>query len=205
MAFIMPFCAKIPDWRLWRTRLVAAGRCAPVLVVFALTGCSAGPADFGFRIERVEATTSAAALNVVIHQQLVLSNEAKDALNHGVPLAIRTELELHAAGSRENILQARREFEIRYLPLSNRYQLTTLQPSSAQTYPRLRHVLAELGTVSFSLLPGPLPQGKYQLRARSLLDKQNMPPPMRLPAWFSAEWKLDSGWQSWPLAGISPE
>jgi Domain of unknown function (DUF4390) len=202
MAFIMPFCAKIRDRRLCRTLLAAPG---PIALALALAGCSAGPADFGFSIGRVEAKTSAAAVNVVIHQQLVLSSEARDALNHGVPLAIRTELELRAAGSHENITRATREFEIRYLPLSDHYQLTTLQPSSTQTYPRLRHVLAELGAVSFSLHPGQLPPGEYQLRARSLLDKQNMPPPMRLPAWFSAAWKLDSGWQSWPLAGISPE
>jgi hypothetical protein len=201
MAFIMPFCAKIHNWRLWcRTLLAARG---PIALALALVGCSAGPADFGFSIGRVEAKSSVAAVNVVIHQQLVLSSEAKDALNHGVPLVILTELELRAAGSHENITRATREFEIRYLPLSNRYQLTTLHPSSTQTYPRLRHVLAELGAVSFSLQPGQLPPGEYQLRARSLLDKQNMPPPMRLPAWFSAAWKLDSGWQSWPLAGTS--
>jgi hypothetical protein len=202
MAFIMPFCAKIHDWRLCRTLLAAPG---PMALALALAGCSAGPADFGFSIGRVEAKTSAAAVNVVIHQRLVLSSEAKDALNHGVPLAIRTELELRAAGSRENIARATREFEIRYLPLSDHYQLTTLQPSGMQTYPRLRHVLAELSAVRFSLQPGQLPPGEYHLRARSLLDKQNMPPPMRLPAWFSAAWKLDSGWQSWPLAGTSPE
>jgi hypothetical protein len=124
-------------------------------------------------------------------------------LDHGVPLAIRTELELQLAGSSGNISQDSREFEIRYLPLSNRYQLSTRQPSSVHTYPRLRHVLAELGSVSFTLTPGLLPPGDYQLRARSLLDKQNMPPPMRLPAWFSAQWKLDSGWQSRPLPRTS--
>ncbi|MSQ99013.1 MAG: DUF4390 domain-containing protein, partial [Xanthomonadales bacterium] len=174
------------------------------LGALALPGCSSEQTDFGFSIERIEASASPAALNVVIHQQLTLSTEAKDALDHGVPLAIRTELELQRAGSSGNISQASREFEIRYLPLSNRYQLVTRQPSSVHTYPRLRHVLAELGSVSFTLTHGLLPPGNYQLRARSLLDKQNMPPPMRLPAWFSAQWKLDSGWQSWPLPETSP-
>jgi len=210
MASITQFCAKIRDGSHRHPGPVSSGAVKPGLVALcvvalALPGCSSEKADFGFSIESIEARAGPDALNVVIHQQLTLSTEAKDALDHGVPLAIRTELELQLAGSSENISQARREFEIRYLPLSNRYQLITRQPSSVHTYPRLRHVLAELGTVSISLMPGLLPPGDYQLRARSLLDKQNMPPPMRLPAWFSKQWKLDSGWQSWPLTMTSGE
>lgn len=192
MASTTRSCAKIRDGNHWR--LLAMG-----LGALSLLACSADPTDFGFSIKHIEASTGPDAISAVIYQQLVLSDEAKDALNHGVPLAIHTELELQLAGSRGTISQASREFEIRYLPLSNRYQLVTRNPASVHTYPRLRHVLAELGAVSFSLAPGPLPAGDYQLRARSALDRQAMPPPMRLPAWFSAQWKLDSGWQTWPL------
>jgi len=205
MASITQFCTNIRDGSHGGFAPVALCLGALCLGALALPGCSPEQTDFGFSIERIEASASPDALNVVIHQQLTLSTEAKDALDHGVPLVIRTELELQRAGTRGNISQASREFEIRYLPLSNRYQLITRQPSSVHTYPRLRHVLAELGTVSFTLMPGLLPPGNYQLRARSLLDKQNMPPPMRLPAWFSAQWKLDSGWQSWPLMRTSGE
>ena len=205
MASITQFCTNIRDGSHGGFAPVALCLGALCLGALALPGCSPEQTDFGFSIERIEASASPDALNVVIHQQLTLSTEAKDALDHGVPLVIRTELELQLAGSSGNISQASREFEIRYLPLSNRYQLIARQPSSVHTYPRLRHVLAELGTVSFTLMPGLLPPGEYQLRARSLLDKRNMPPPMRLPAWFSAQWKLDSGWQSWPLPGTSGE
>jgi len=205
MASITQFCTNIRDGSHGGFAPVALCLGALCLGALALPGCSPEQTDFGFSIERIEASASPDALNVVIHQQLTLSTEAKDALDHGVPLVIRTELELRLAGTRGNISQASREFEIRYLPLSNRYQLITRQPSSVHTYPRLRHVLAELGSVSFTLTPGLLPPGDYQLRARSLLDKQNMPPPMRLPAWFSAQWKLDSGWKSWPLMRTSGE
>jgi hypothetical protein len=205
MVSITQFCARIHDWR---SGVVALGRftserVAPCIVALTLAGCSAEPQQFGFNIEGIEATAGPDALSVVIHQQLVLSSEAKNALNHGVALDIRTELELQSMGSSRSISSASREFEIRYLPLSDSYQLIIRESSSVRTYPRLRHVLAELGSVSFSLHPGPLPSGDYRLRARSSLDKQNMPPPMRLPAWFSAQWKLDSGWQSRPLAWTS--
>jgi hypothetical protein len=205
MASITQFCVKIRDSRLRRTGLVALGVVAPGLVMLALASCSPQQMDFGFSIERIDAHATPHALNVVIHQQLVLSREAKDALNHGVALAINTELEVLLAGSRGSISHASREFEIRYLPLSNRYQLITRQPPGVRTYPRLRHVLAELGTVNFALDLEPLPPGNYQLRARSLLDKHYMPPPMRLPAWFSAQWQHDSGWQSSPLIRTSLE
>jgi hypothetical protein len=35
--------------------------------------------------------------------------------------------------------------------------------------------------------------------ARTRLDQQKMPPPMRLPMLFSAEWNHDSDWTTWPV------
>ncbi len=190
MAFITQCCAKFPDRRHWRM----------ALAMLLLTGCSPAATDFGFHIERIDTRVTADALNVVVQQKLVLSPEARNALKHGVPLAIQTELALRVDGSRRNIAQQHRGFEIRYLPLSNRYQLTVRQPFSVSAFPRLRHVLAELATVSFTLPTRPMPAEEIELRVRSFLDKRHMPPPMRLPVWFSSQWQHDSGWRTWPLA-----
>lgn len=165
-----------------------------------LASCSPVASDFGFRLERIDTRVTADALNIVVQQKLILSAEARNALKHGVPLVIRTDLALRVAGSHRDIRQERKGFEIRYLPLSNRYQLTERQPFNVSTFPRLRHVLAELATVRFTLAARPMPAGEIELRARSFLEKRHMPPPMRLPAWFSAQWQHDSGWRTWPLA-----
>ena len=143
--------------------------------------------------------TGGAAVEVVVHQTIDLSDEAQSALTHGVPLFIRTELALRPRESRRDFAHLEREFEIRYLPLSNLYQVTTSQPHVVKTFPRLRHVLAEMRTVDFGLDAAILPANDLELRARSSLNKRRMPPPMRLPAWFSAEWRHDTGWTSWPV------
>ena len=169
------------------------------MVGLMLAACSQDERAFGFNIERVESARATGALNVVVHQKLTLSREAREALNHGVPLSFRTELALRPAGSRRDVQQRHRDFEIRYLPLSDRYQLTTEQPRSVQTFPRLRHVLAELSSVSFILAVQPMPEVQFELRARCLLDRHRIPPPMRLPVLFSSQWQHDSGWRTWTL------
>jgi len=189
MVFSTPSCAKSADLPCRRLGLA----------LLLLAACSQPESDFGFTIERVEAHTIAGVLMVEVQQEIVLSPEAKEALKHGVPLAIRTELALRAAGSRHDLDEETRNFEIRYLPLSNRYQLTTAVPHGVQTYPRLRHALADINTVNFRLSMAGLPAGDLELRARSRLDKTHMPPPMRLPAWFSSQWQHDSGWYSQPF------
>jgi len=165
-----------------------------------LAGCSQADRSFGFSLERLESKEAGGVLNVVVYQKLALSEEARTALDHGVPLSIRTELALRPRGSHRAIQQEHREFEIRYLPLSSRYQLTTVQPFSVHTFPRLRHALAELASVRFMLPAQTGDAGQFELRARSLLDKRHMPPPMRLLVWFSSQWQHDSGWQNWNLA-----
>jgi len=168
------------------------------LLGLLLTGCTSGKPDFGFSLDGIETHASAGALIVVVHQKLVLSQEAMNALVHGVPLSIRTEIALRPAQSSRDTRRKHKDFEIRYLPLSERYQLTTADPFRVQTYPRLRHVLAELSSVSFTISEAPL-AGEFKLRARVLLDKRHMPPPMRLPVWFSSQWQLDSDWRTWSL------
>lgn len=193
MAFTTRSCAKRPD-----ARRGLAG-----LLVLLLAGCSTDKTEFGFTIEQLETRYSGDALHIVVHQKLILSEEAKRALNHGVPLVFQTRTAVRATGSRRDLETASKAFEIRYLPLSNRYQLSSSQPLQVRTFPRLRHALADLATVDFTFPGMQLPESGLQMRVRSQLEKRHMPPPMRLPVWFSAQWRHDSGWHSWPLAARS--
>ncbi|HLF31565.1 MAG TPA: DUF4390 domain-containing protein [Xanthomonadales bacterium] len=193
MAFITRSCAKLRDGHCWPTGLF----------LLLLAGCSPGKTDFGFTIDRVETRHGDDVLHIVVQQKLVLSEEAKQALTHGVPLVFLTRVVVRVSGSRGDLEEASKTFEIRYLPLSSRYQLSSFQPLRVHTFPRLRHALAELGSVDFTFAGMQLPQSGLELRVRSQLEKRRMPPPMRLPAWFSAQWRHDSGWSSWPLGAQS--
>lgn len=164
------------------------------------SACGAPAQPDRFRIENLAATWSNGTVDVRIEQRIELGEAARDALRHSVPLTITLELILRGAESRSRLLRFQRHYEIRYLPLSQRWQLRDGDDGPTRSFPRLRHVLADLGRVELSFATGALPGGEYELLARNYLDQERMPPPMRLPALFSARWDHASGWTAWPLA-----
>ncbi|MBT8058067.1 MAG: DUF4390 domain-containing protein [Xanthomonadales bacterium] len=169
-------------------------------LVLLLTACG-GPGEGGrFEIERVDSRWANGTLEVNLEQSLELSREARNALDHGVALTVEVELILRNAGSQTRVGNGLWSYEIRYLPLSQYYQVTELDREAVLTFPRLRHALAELSRLRLELETGALPAGDYELLARSNLDKNRMPPPMRLPATFSARWLHESTWTAWPMA-----
>jgi len=188
-ASIMPACAKFhetgPIW------LLAA--------FIALAGCTDATENDRFELQQVTANWNSGLLKVRTEQKLLFSNEARDALIHGVPLTLAFDFRLRDNRSQTIAAETVERFEIRYLPLSDHYQLTFLDGTPTRTYPRLRHALADLSSVSFSLVTGALPAGEYEMLVRLRLDQTAMPPPMRLPVLLSSQWQHDSPWSSWPL------
>ena len=194
MDFSMPACVKTPE----------SFSVLLLVVAVTLSACSDPAADGRFVLSRVEATWTNDWMNVTCEQQLSLSNEARNALTHGVPLTVQLELLLRNSGSQTRAGNETYSYEIRYLPMSDHYQLSLSGADTVRTFPRLRHVLAELSNLNVSFETGVLPAGDYELLARTRLDQQRMPPPMRLPVLLSSKWRHDSSWSSWPLE-IEPE
>ena len=184
----MPGCARIPD------------RLLPWLMLTALllSACSDPVRNDRFETRTVEARWSNGWLELKLDQRLAFSGEARDALVHGVPLTIELELSLREMSSPTRIANRSQYYEIRFLPMSSHYQLS-LPDGSVKTFPRLRHVLAELAGMDIAVRTGPLPAGAYELLVRTRLDRRRMPPPMKLPVMMSAEWRHDSNWSAWPL------
>jgi hypothetical protein len=170
-----------------------------MLVLLCLASCGESVDGHRFQLSRVDLYWSGNHLRAHCEQRLQLSPEARDALFHGVPLTIRTELRLLDAATGARLASAQSRHEIRYLPLSEHFQLTSTPAGDVRTFPRLRHVLAELGRQELTFEAGPLPGGQYELLARSYLDTREVPPPMRLPVLFSAAWNHESGWTAWPV------
>ena len=185
----MPACVK-------QAKFVQA---AFLLIFVLIAGCAQQADDRLFELGQVDTNWSNGQLNVTVHQELMLSSEARDALVHGVPLTLQLELLIRHTGSRTPVKENSYNYEIRYLPLIGHYQLTQPGAVEIRTFPRLRHLLAELSTVKQSFSKGDLPEGNYELMARTHLDKKKMPPPMRLPILFSAQWRHDSDWTMWPV------
>ena len=163
-----------------------------------LSACAAPESSHGISIEQVSIEAGAERLEIRMVQRLELSREAQDALRHGVPLNIRAQFEVRAVDTRGPVALARRDYEIRYLPLSQHYQLTAGE--QVRTYPRLRHVVAALERINTEVQTTALAAGPYTLRARVFLDRASLPAPMQLPAVLSAQWRHDSLWSTWPFA-----
>jgi len=148
----------------------------------------------------VTVTPAYQSLDIHLRQDLELSAQAREALEHGVTLTIRLELELR---NDNNLIVARRDarrFQLRYLPLSERYQFSEEQTGELKAFSRLRHMLADMDEFNVRLATGPLPSGSYELRTRISLDESRLPTPMQLPAWFSSQWRHDSEWSTWPFS-----
>ena len=168
-----------------------------------LSACTQPGGDYGFQIKKVDISPGYQKVSARHRQELSLSREATDALESGVPLTLLMEMELRDAATLTLLADESRRYEIRFLPLSRRYQLTAPGGGpgsvSVKTFPRLRHVMNELAGLRLDLGTGPLAPGDYEDRARIRLDNARLPAPMQLPALFSADWQHDSEWSTWPF------
>ena len=176
--------------------------CASLLSIamFVLAGCGQQEApDYAFSIKNVVVRPAYQALDINLQQELELSGQAREALEHGVTLTIRLEMELR---NDNNMIVARRDarrFQLRYLPLSERYQLSEEGSDELKAFSRLRHMLADMADLNVRLSTGPLPSGSYELRTRISIDESRLPTPMQLPVRFSSQWRHDSEWSVWPF------
>lgn len=180
---------------------VLAGLLATALL---LGGCQPQAAGGLFEIRAVEAHWANGRIHVRCDQALRLSEPARQALGNGVPLTVELELILRSTTSQTRVAEELSDYEIRFLPMSEHYQVTRLADGRVRTYPRLRHALAGLGRLELDLDTGALPAGEYELLARTRLDRGRMPPPMQLPILFNSAWKHASTWTSWPVV-VDPE
>ena len=163
-----------------------------------LTGCAPAGSDYGFKISDVSLRPGHQKILARYRQDLDLSRDAQEALENGVALTLKLEMELRDALTLTLLADDSRHYEIRHLPLSEVYQLSApeVEPRS---FPRLRHVMNELASLNIDFRTGPLAPGSYEYRARIRLDNASLPAPMHLPALFSSEWKHDSEWSTWPF------
>lgn len=171
--------------------------CATILT---LAACNPSDPDFGIRLEALSLDAAGEQLRVSARQSIDLSSEARRALRAGVPLRFRIDASLRPRGQWRAGVSESMVFELRYLPLSQRYQLSWPETErQATSYRRLRHALAAIRDVEFTIALEDEARGPLTLRMRSRLDQAALPGPMQLPVLLSADWAHDSGWLSQDL------
>ena len=192
----------LPDIRTW-----------PAALVLTVVLAAAQPVVAQSEIERegfFEVRSASTMLVEGVHEldarlQLVLSSEALDALNKGLPLTI--ELQLRMLRERRllpDVLDAELavRFELEYRPLSQRYIVRNLNSGNQDSFATLYSALNSLGRVDgLPVIDDALLQAdkRYRVRLRSLLNTQQYPAPLRLLFFWRDQWQLKSEWFEWSL------
>ena len=137
--------------------------------------------------------------------QLVLSSEALNALNSGVPLTIELQLQLIRVrrlyvDSVDAELAVR--FELEYRPLSQRYIVRNLNSGDQDSFATLYSALNNLGRIQrLPIIDESLlnPGKEYRARIRALLATEQYSAPLRLVFFWRDQWQLKSEWYEWML------
>ena len=173
--------------------------CTAILILSLLWGCQSQAAKDRFVLEGARVNVAGDTLNIQLQQRLNFSPAAVEALYNGVPLVMQWDLELRDGNNLTLLTTRERRAALRYLPLSERFQLEQLDSGATQSYPRLRHALRAMNQLQITVDNIPLAPGTYQMRARVRLDRADLPAPMQLPALVLMRWRHDSLWNQWPF------
>jgi hypothetical protein len=172
----------------------------PVLLLLGLAGCGTveqqTPGDLVVRGAHLAGSAGGAILDLGLDCRL--SGPMQDALDHGIPITLRIDLQ---AGHWPHALSATRRVELRYFPLSRRYQLRALDADDVRSFAAPSYLVAALGALrlnlpaDFATLPAATP-----LRVSAGIDPAALPGALRLPALFEPAWHLASADYAWSVA-----
>ncbi len=193
-----------------RRRTQAVGRAAVAILVVLFASSVVAQQDPIVREGYFEVRSASTQLVDGVHLldsrlQLVLSSEALEALNNGVPLTI--ELQMQLLRQRRfyvDALDAELEvrFELEYRPLSQRYLVRNLNSGDQDSFATLYSALNNLGRISgLPVIDDALlaEDRNYRVRVRAMLQTQQYPAPLRLLFFWRSQWQLQSEWYEWTL------
>ncbi|MFQ6005089.1 MAG: DUF4390 domain-containing protein [Woeseia sp.] len=137
--------------------------------------------------------------------QLVLSDEALDALASGV--ALRIELNLEVIRVRKFIPDSTDaelvvSYELEYRPLSQRYIVRNLNSGDQDSFATLYSALNNLGRIQgLPVIDDAIlkPDKRYRIRLRARLSTEQYPAPLRILFFWRDQWQLESKWFEWLL------
>ncbi len=134
-----------------------------------------------------------------------MDQKVQEALDNGVPLVV--DLEIGLIRKRrwlwpEVIHEFKQRYMLYYHALSRRYIVKDVNKGSQQSYRYIDDALDSIGNVyDVPLIAADAlrENENYRVRMRASFDVEALPTPIRLWAYFGADWKLTRGWNQWPL------
>lgn len=183
----------------WRRTICSFGAVVALLLALPLQAV----ADGRFEIINAAARQVDGEWLVDGRVDLELSEEALEALRNGVTLAISFQYEV---GLRRRFWPDRQvaattqAFELQYLSLSERYLVRYLDDGSQNSYATLFSALRYMGQVKdypLAATPPDASAGAYYMAMRAVLDREQLPGPLQVFAFWQGDFSLESAWYRW--------
>ncbi len=136
---------------------------------------------------------------------IILSSGAKEALENGVPLVFELQVQLvreHRWLWDAVEVEKTQIRHIQYHDLSRSYVVKDINADTQQNFRRLSSAMNAVGLLENLLLTDgqPIEDGAdYKIRLRGSLDIESLPTPVRLIAYVSSAWDMNSEWHVWSL------
>ena len=178
---------------LWKKLIIS------VWLATALAGCEVlqeqTPGSLIVRDARLVAVADGVRLDVDLDCRL--NGPISDALEHGIPITL--DLHLQAAGAHGNV-HDRRQIELRYFPLTRRYQLRDSGSELVRSYVASGYLADALAALRLPLSASfeGLPAGT-RLKLDVELDHSALPGALRLPAMLEPAWRLTAPEYAWTV------
>lgn len=127
-----------------------------------------------------------------------LNGPISDALEHGIPITLDFHLQVHGDA---RAASDRRQVELRYFPLTRRYQLRDGGSGEVRSFAAAGYLTDALAALRLTLpeaFRGLAPGTRLSLQVG--LDHAALPGALRLPAMLEPAWRLIAPEYSWTLA-----
>lgn len=134
-----------------------------------------------------------------------LTDEAHDALLHGIPLEIHTQYQLRLKRKwlwDKTISEKRVVVKLEYMPLTNNFLTVNMNTGLRESYSNLDAALNHINKITrMKLFEGSLlnQNERYIARVKTFLDISSLPTPLRPQAYFLSEWDISSKWLEWEI------
>jgi hypothetical protein len=137
--------------------------------------------------------------------ELELSDQALEALRNSVGLTIQFQFNVNKRRRfwPDKLIEERRlDIELRYLSLSQRYTVHNLMTDEQVSYATLYSALRRIGKITdFPIIATDKidPKATYQFSLRAVLNRESLPGPLQVLAFWRGDYSLESKWYQWKL------
>ncbi len=164
-----------------------------LLCLFVLAACTRLPD----RMHVDQAVIDGSTLSLRLQWQP--DADVLNALDHGIVLDFVVDLRAQhdiGLGLYRTLAEQHRHLQLRYYPLSRRYQLRDLDRGTTRSYTVRAAALAALEDLRLPLNDWRVPKtSRYQVAVR--LDRDALPGALRLPALLRPAWRISSETYTW--------